>query len=323
MDPGIDHMSAMKILDRLRGDGMEIHAFETFAGGLLAPHQNDNPWDYKFTWNPRNVVTAGQGIVKFVQEGRFKYIPYHRLFRRTERIFVPGQGYFEGYANRDSLKYREIYGLQDVQTLYRGTLRRPGFSRAWNNLIQLGATDDSFEMEGVSSMSHRDFTNSFLLYNPDDSVELKAAHYLNLEMEGEEMFMLQWLGLFEDTPIGIDKGSPAVILEHILKKKWTLDPDDRDMIVMVHKFVYHPKGKPSEKKELRSNMVVLGEDEYNTGMAKTVGLPLALAALLVLKGKLNVSGVCLPTKKEIYEPVLEELEKVGIIFEEREIEMEV
>ncbi len=319
LDPGIDHMSAMKVLDELNEQGYVIHAFETFTGGLLAPHDNDNPWDYKFTWNPRNVVTAGQGIVKFVQEGRFKYIPYYRLFRRTERIFIPGHGYFEGYANRDSLKYREIYKLEDVKTLYRGTLRRPGFSRAWNNLIQLGATDDEYQMEGVGDMTHREFTNSFLPFNPNDSVELKLAHYLNLDMEGEEMYMLQWLGLFDDTLVGIDEGSPAVVLEHILKKKWTMTPEDRDMIIMFHKFIYHEKGNPEETKELNSHMVVLGEDDVNTSMAKTVGLPLAVAAKLILQEKIDAKGVCLPITREIYKPVLEELEKVGISFHERKI----
>ena len=322
LDPGIDHMSAMKVLHELEEGGYVIHAFETFTGGLLAPHENDNPWNYKFTWNPRNVVTAGQGIVKFIQEGRFKYIPYYRLFRRTERIFIPGHGYFEGYANRDSLKYREIYGLEDVKTLYRGTLRRPGFSRAWNNLVQLGATDDQYEMEGLESMTHREFTNSFLPFNPHDSVELKFAHYLNLDIQGEEMFMLQWLGLFEDQKIGIKEGSPAVVLEHILKKKWTMGAEDRDMIIMFHKFVYHEKGKEDEKRELNSHMVVLGEDETNTSMAKTVGLPLAVAAKLIMADKINAKGVCLPITKEIYKPVLEELGKVGITFHERMIEEE-
>lgn len=319
LDPGIDHMSAKKVLDDLEDGGYNVHAFETFTGGLLAPHGNDNPWDYKFTWNPRNVVLAGQGVVKFIQEGRFKYIPYHRLFRRTERIFIPDHGYFEGYANRDSLKYREIYELENVKTLYRGTLRRPGFCRAWNNLIQLGATDDSYQMEGVDQLTHRQFINSFLPFNPNDSVELKAAHYLNLELEGEEMYMLQWLGLFEDTLVGIEEGSPAVILEHILKKKWSLGPDDRDMIIMFHKFVYHKPESPEDMKELNSHMVVIGEDDVKTSMAMTVGLPLAVAAKLVLEDRINAKGVCLPLTREIYQPVLEELEKVGITFHEREV----
>ena len=139
LDPGIDHMSAMKVLDRIKEDGHELTAFETFTGGLLSKNEEkDNPWQYKFTWNPRNVVLAGQGFVKFIQEGRFKYIPYNKLFRRTEVIHIPGYGYFEGYANRDSLKYLDIYGLRGIKTLFRGTLRRPGFSKAWDVFVQLG-----------------------------------------------------------------------------------------------------------------------------------------------------------------------------------------
>ncbi|MEL7147594.1 MAG: saccharopine dehydrogenase C-terminal domain-containing protein, partial [Bacteroidota bacterium] len=148
LDPGIDHMSAMKVLDRIKEEGMELTAFETFTGGLIAPSDEDNPWQYKFTWNPRNVVLAGQGNVKFIQENRYKYIPYHKLFERTEIIHIPRHGYFEGYANRDSLKYLTSYQLEGIRTLYRGTLRRPGYCKAWNVFVQLGATDDSYEMEG-------------------------------------------------------------------------------------------------------------------------------------------------------------------------------
>ncbi|MEQ9302448.1 MAG: saccharopine dehydrogenase C-terminal domain-containing protein, partial [Marinoscillum sp.] len=317
LDPGIDHMSAMKVLDRIKAEGHELTAFETFTGGLLADNQNkDNPWQYKFTWNPRNVVLAGTGTVKFIQESRLKYIPYQKLFTRTEVIHVPGYGYFEGYANRDSLKYLDLYNLRGIKTLYRGTLRRVGFCKAWNIFVQIGATDDTYEMENVAEMTHRQFINSFLQYNPHDSVELKLAHYMNLGMESEEMYKLQWLGLFENEPVGLEKGTPAQILEHILKKKWTLDESDKDMIVMWHKFNYLDNGQP---KEIQSHMIALGDDAVNTAMSKTVGLPLAIAAKLVLQGKIKTRGVHIPTRKEIYEPILEELEKMGFEFSEREI----
>ena len=317
LDPGIDHMSAMKVLDRIKAAGHELTAFETFTGGLLANDQKmDNPWKYKFTWNPRNVVMAGTGNVKFIQEDRFKYIPYHKLFSRTEVIHIPEHGYFEGYANRDSLKYLDLYNLRGIKTLYRGTLRRPGFCKAWNIFVQLGATDDSYQMENVSEMTHRQFINSFLLYNPNDSIELKLAHYMNLGMESEEMHKMKWLGMFSDELVGVDKGTPAQILEHILKKKWTLSPDDQDMIVMWHKFNYLDNGQP---KEIQSHMVAVGDDAVNTAMSKTVGLPLAIAAKLVLQGKLKTKGVHIPTIKEIYEPILDELEKMGFEFSEREV----
>ncbi|MEQ8471953.1 MAG: saccharopine dehydrogenase NADP-binding domain-containing protein [Marinoscillum sp.] len=317
LDPGIDHMSAMKVLDRIKAAGHELTAFETFTGGLLADDQiKDNPWQYKFTWNPRNVVLAGTGTVKFIQESRLKYIPYQKLFARTEVIHIPGYGYFEGYANRDSLKYLDLYNLRGIKTLYRGTLRRVGFCKAWNIFVQLGATDDTYEMENVPEMTHRQFINSFLLYNPHDSVELKLAHYMNIGLESEEMYKMQWLGLFENELVGLDKGTPAQILEHILKKKWTLEESDKDMIVMWHKFNYLDNGQP---KEIQSHMIALGDDAVNTAMSKTVGLPLAIAAKLVLQGKIQTTGVNIPTKRAIYEPILEELEAMGFEFSEREV----
>lgn len=316
LDPGLDHMSAMKVLDRIKEREYKLHAFETFTGGLLAPTNEDNPWQYKFTWNPRNVVLAGQGIVKFIQEGRFKYIPYHKLFRRTEVIHIPGHGYFEGYANRDSLKYIESYELQDIQTLYRGTLRRPGFCKGWDIFVQLGATDDSFKMERVEEMTHRQFINSFLYFNPHDSVELKLAHYLNIDMESEEMYKLKWLGMFDDELVGLKDGTPAQVLEHILKKKWTPEADEKDMIVMWHKFEFLDGGR---LREIQSNMVVLGEDADHTAMAKTVGLPLGIGAKMILTGHIRLSGVQIPTHREIYKPVLKELEEMGFEFSEREV----
>ncbi len=316
LDPGIDHMSAMKVLDRIKDKGYKLHAFETFTGGLLAPTNEDNPWEYKFTWNPRNVVLAGQGIVKFIQEGRFKYIPYHKVFRRTEVIHIPGYGYFEGYANRDSLKYIESYELQDIETLYRGTLRRPGFCKGWDIFVQLGATDDTFKMEKVSEMTHRQFINSFLYFNPHDSVELKLAHYLNIDMESEEMYKLKWLGVFDDELVGLKEGTPAQILEHILKKKWTPREDEKDMIVMWHKFNFR---EGDNMREIQAHMVVQGDDANNTAMAKTVGLPLGIGAKNILTGKINLTGVQIPTRREIYKPVLQELEQMGFEFSEREV----
>jgi len=318
LDPGIDHMSAMKVLDRIKEKDCQLTSFETFTGGLLAPSDEDNPWQYKFTWNPRNVVLAGQGNVKFIQEGRYKYIPYHRLFERTEVIHIPGHGYFEGYANRDSLKYLKSYQLEGIKTLYRGTLRRPGYCAAWNVLVQLGATDDTYEMEQVDGMTHRQFINSFLQYNPNDSVELKIAHYLNIGLESEIMYRLKWMGFFDETPVGITKGTPAQILEHILKKKWTISPDDKDMIVMWHKFDFIEHGIP---RQIQSHMVVTGENDIDTGMSKTVGLPLAITAKLLLQEKIKLTGIQIPTKRELYEPVLQELEEMGFEFQEREIEI--
>jgi len=312
LDPGIDHMSAMGVIDKIRANKYELIGFESFTGGLLAPNTNDNPWQYKFTWNPRNVVMAGQGYVKFIQQGRYKYIPYQRLFRRTEVVHIPGYGYFEGYANRDSLKYLDVYNLRGIKTLYRGTLRRPGFCKAWDVFVQLGATDDTYQLENVGDLTHRQFINSFLFYNPHDSIELKLAHYLNMDMQSEEMHKIKWLGMFSDEMIGLNEGTPAQILEHILKKKWTLTEEDNDMIVMWHKFNYiDDNGNEIEE---HATMVSQGEDSLHTAMSKSVGLPLGIATKLILEGKIVTPGVLIPIQKEIYEPILAELKEYGFDF---------
>ncbi len=320
LDPGIDHLSAMHLLDGIRAQGGTIEHFESFCGGLVAPESDDNPWNYKFTWNPRNVVLAGQGgAVKFIHNGKYKYIPYHKVFRRTETIRIEGYGKFEGYANRDSLTYREAYGLQDVQTLYRGTLRRPGFSRAWNSFVMLGATDDSYVMEGSEHMTHRDFTNSFLPYSVRDSVELKVAHYLKLDQDDDLMGKLEWLGIFSHEKVGLKNATPAQILQSILEKKWTMQPTDKDMIVMWHKVGYLLNG---QKMVTESSMVVKGDDPENTAMAKTVGLPLAIATRMILEGRITQRGVLLPISPDIYHSVLSELASNGLSFTEKTYEVE-
>ena len=319
LDPGIDHMSAMKILDHVKNLGGEVKYFESFTGGLVAPESDNNPWNYKFTWNPRNVVLAGQGdAAKFIQRGRYKYIPYNRLFRRSEVIKIEGYGSFEGYANRDSLKYRSIYGLENIPTIYRGTLRRVGFSRAWNNLVQVGATDDSYVMEGSASMTHRDFINSFLAYNPYDSVELKFRYYMKIDQDDEVWDKLVWLGLFENTPIGLkEDSSPAQILQAIMEKKMNLEPEDKDMIVMYHKIGFKIL---DDHREINSWVVVEGKDQTYTAMSDTVGLPLGIFTKYLLRGDINCKGVRLPIREEIYKPVLKELESYGIKFTEVEFE---
>ncbi len=316
LDPGIDHMSAMQVIDRIREDkNAELLLFESFTGGLVAPESDTNLWNYKFTWNPRNVVLAGQGgAAKFIQEGTYKYIPYHKLFRRTEILHVNGSGKFEAYANRDSLKYREVYGLQDILTLYRGTVRRIGFSRAWNMFVQLGMTDDSYTIEGSEQMTYRDFTNSFLAYNPNDSVELKLRSYLKIDQDDVMWEKLVELDIFNpNKKVGLKDATPAQILQKILMDSWTLEANDKDMIVMQHKFGYSYQG---EKRQIESSLVVLGEDQTYTAMAKTVGLPVGIATLKILNGIIKTPGVQLPITKEVYEPILKELATYGIVFKE-------
>ena len=318
LDPGIDHMSAMEVIDRIKASGGKMLLFESFTGGLLSPESDTNLWNYKFTWNPRNVVVAGQGgAAKFIQEGTYKYIPYHKLFRRTEFLEIKGYGTFEAYANRDSLRYREAYGLQHALTLYRGTMRRVGFSRGWNIFVQLGMTDDTYHIENSRGMSFRDFTNLFLPYSPTDSVELKLRHYLKIDQDDILWGKLQELHLFDaDRKIRTENGTPAQILQEILQQSWTLGPQDRDMIVMYHKFGYELDEK---RYQLDANMVVVGESARHTAMAKTVGLPVAIATLLILNGRIKEPGVQIPIRKEIYNPVLNSLKDHGIQFREYEV----
>ncbi|MFN3916664.1 MAG: saccharopine dehydrogenase family protein [Flavobacteriales bacterium] len=318
VDPGIDHLSAKKILDEIQEMGGEMVIFESFTGGLVAPESDNNPWNYKFTWNPRNVVLAGQGgAAKFIQEGMYKYIPYHKLFRRTEFITIEGYGKFEGYANRDSLKYRSVYGLENIPTIYRGTLRRPGFCRAWDLFVQLGATDDSYIMDDTETMTHRDFINSFLAYNPWDSVELKLRHYLKIDQDDPVWEKLEWLGIFDNITVGIKNATPAQVLQSILEKKWALEPTDKDMIVMWHKFGFRLN---DEDREIQSSMVAVGKDQTYTAMSDTVGLPIAIATKLIMNGTIKLTGTHLPLQREVYLPILEELEQYGIHFVEKEVE---
>jgi saccharopine dehydrogenase-like NADP-dependent oxidoreductase len=318
VDPGIDHMSAIQIIDRIRGMGGKIILFESFTGGLIAPESDNNLWNYKFTWSPRNVVLAGQGgTAKFLQEGTYKYIPYNRLYRRTEFLEVDGYGRFEVYANRDSLKYQSAYGLENAKTLYRGTMRRVGFSRAWNMFVQLGMTDDEYTMDDSEHMSYRDFVNAFLPYSPTDSVELKFRHALKIDQDDIMWDKLEELDIFSATKmVGLKKATPAEILEKILMDKWTLQPGERDMIVMYHKFGYELNG---EKKQIDSTMVTIGEDDIYTAMSKTVGLPLAIVTLAILNEKITTPGVQIPIKKEVYEPTMKELGNFGIVFKEKEV----
>lgn len=315
LDPGIDHMSAMKVIDEIRDQGGKMLLFESFCGGLVAPESDDNLWNYKFSWAPRNVVLAGQGgVAKFIQEGTYKYIPYYNLFRRIEFLEVEGYGKFEAYCNRDALKYRSVYGLEDVLTFYRGTVRRVGFSKAWNMFVQLGMTDDSYIMEGSENMSYRQFINAFLPYHPTDSVEIKTRLILKIDQDDIMWDKLVELDIFNDNKIvALKDATPAQILEKILSDSWTLQAEDKDMIVMYHKFGYELDGK---KRQLDSQMVCLGQDQTFTAMAKTVGLPVAMAALLILNGKIKTKGVQIPIRKEVYNPILAELEQYGVVFKE-------
>lgn len=316
VDPGIDHMSAMKVIDHIKAIGGTLTSFKSFCGGLLAPESDNNPWHYKFTWNPRNVIVAGQGPAAcYMDNNEYKYIPYSQLFKKLDRFEIPPYGEFDGYANRNSLIYSSTYGIDGIPTIYRGTLRRPNYCQGWDVFIQLGMTDDSYAMTNSETLTPRSFLNAFLPYELNTSVEDKFKRVL-----GEENAYLfdqfESMGIFDGSfTYGIENASPAKLLQQLLEPKWKLEPGDKDMLVMYHEFEYQID---NQQKKITSSLVTLGEDEVFTAMSNTVGLPVAIAAKLILSGGIQEKGVTLPVQKTVYEPILQELESFGITFEEKE-----
>lgn len=314
LDPGIDHASALKVIDEIKHKGGELHTFKSFCGGLVAPESNDNPWGYKFSWNPRNVILAGQSTAQFLGNGKIKFIPYNRIYTQTEAIDVDGYGKFDAYANRDSIGYREIYGLENIKTMLRGTLRMPGYCLAWNAFVKLGLTDDSWKLHESEKMNWAQLIDAFLPEGKG-TLEDRMKSFLGTDATPEVLEKLKWLGIYDALPIQIKNASPAQVLQELLEKKWLLKPGDKDMIVMKHIFGYTLNGKD---KLHTSSLVVKGENQTYTAMAKTVGLPLAITVKNILTGKITSRGLQIPTTKEIYEPLLEELEKFEINFIEKE-----
>jgi len=289
LDPGIDHISAMEIIDSLKETGAKINVFKSFCGGLIAPESDNNPWNYKFTWNPRNVILAGSAGASYLKDGTIKNLNYNEVFSNLELVNIPDYGQFESYANRDSLHYKEKYDLVDTKTIVRGTLRRVGFSKAWDVFVQLGMTSESLE-KIISKNQFHDYVKRI---NDPDIIE-----------------KMNYLGLFDKKNFN-KKISPADYLLSILKEKWYLEDEDIDMIVMQHKFEYNID---NNYEKLNLSMVVKGDDNIQTAMAKTVGLPVFFACKLLLEGKISLKGVRIPIYKEIYKPILQQLEQEGISF---------
>ncbi|HRI20102.1 MAG TPA: saccharopine dehydrogenase C-terminal domain-containing protein [Panacibacter sp.] len=372
LDPGIDHMSAMKLFNRIKAEGGKITSFKSHCGGLIAPESDDNPWHYKISWNPRNIILAGKAGAVYKQNGKDIHLTYEKLFDAERLVEVPGYGMFSYYPNRDSLGYISLYGLQDAETFIRTTLRHPEFCFGWKNIVDLKLTDEEkiYETDGISVADFfklhfekngftqwlTDMLNSRLTYAADmmqklmqlidienetagenaeagdeeimlidekgilatvdiDEAKDKAAESVANKMHEANIGINQlfFLGLDDDTLINKGLCSAADVLQFILEKKLALQPDDRDMIVMMHEIGYQTG---SLKHEIRSSLVVKGENNLHTAMATTVGLPLGIAAKLILEGRINETGVHIPTIPSIYNPVLEELEKYGIIFHE-------
>ena len=316
LDPGIDHASAMKVIDEIKHQGGDVLSFKSYCGGLVAPESNDNPWGYKFSWNPRNVVLAGQGTAQYLDKGEIKFTPYNRLFLQGDTIEVDDYGKFDAYANRDSLSYIDAYGLQNIKTMVRGTLRQYGYCKAWNVFVKLGLTDDSSKITHANKLTYTSLLDSFL---PPGTGNLKERlkNFMGSDWDVDIEKQMDYLELFSDKKISLPEGSPAQLLQALLEEKWKLKPNDKDMIVMQHQFEYSLPGKGIQK--LNSSLVVIGKDENHTAMALTVGLPLAITVKNFLTKQFNLSGVQIPTKKEIYLPLLKELEENKIIFTEKNV----
>jgi saccharopine dehydrogenase-like NADP-dependent oxidoreductase len=314
LDPGIDHMSAMEIIHRIKDEGATIESFKSSTGGLVAPESDDNPWNYKITWNPRNVVMAGQGTAQFIQDGQVKYLPYHRLFTQTEKIKLPGYGRFEAYANRDSLAYESLYGLDGIDTLIRATLRREGYCAAWNILLQLGLTDDQIKIPDASTRSYKEWLKSYLPPSGKKSAEARVAELFRLGDQSPILKKMKWMGLFSNEKIKLNEPTAAQILQQLMEQKWVMKKKDKDMIVMVHDFMIRKK---KHKYALRSALVVVGDNSLDTAMAKTVGLPLGVLAMMLVRNECRLTGIHLPVMKEVYKPVLKELTQYRIVFTEK------
>lgn len=314
LDPGIDHMSAMQKIDEIRAKGGKITTFRSYTGGLVAPESDNNPWHYKFTWNPRNVVLAGQGTAQYLEDGKLKFIPYNRLFAEIRSIQVPGMGEYEVYANRDSLMYVKQYGLEGTPSVLRGTVRHKGFCSAWNALVKIGMTDGEFPILNSDNLTYHELMEAFAPVG-GGTVKERIAALVGETPDSAVMSKLEWLGLFRKTRIRQSNASPASILENILLDKWRLEPTDKDMIIMQHEFEYVLDGK---QHRLLSTMVMKGENEDDTAMSRLVGLPLGIFVRLVMEGAIHLKGVQIPVMKEVYEPVLAELAQFGVTFHEEE-----
>lgn len=316
LDPGIDHMSAMQSIHAIKANGGQVTAFRSYTGGLVAPESDTNPWHYKISWNPRNVVLAGQGTAQYMENGQLKFIPYNRLFKDHHLVYIPGMGPYEAYANRDSLSYRSLYEMPEIPSILRGTLRHVGFCDAWNALVQIGLTDASFSIADTAQLTYHQLVEGFMdKHHPGKTLKERVAHFLGMEVGHPVIEKLDWLGLFSNKKIGIPNAGPALILENLLLEKWPLLENDKDMVIMQHEFEYNQAGKKHLK---TATLVMKGENRQDTAMAKTVGLPMGILAKLILLEKVQLTGVHIPVMKEVYEPVLEELAQYGVIFEEHD-----
>ena len=318
LDPGIDHMSAMKIMNEIRENGGEITGFKSYCGGLVADENDgNNPWKYKFSWNPRNVVLAAQGApAMYLEDGQLKLLPYHQVFASHQEFSIPNYGRLEAYPNRDSMKYIELYQLKGLKDMVRGTFRKPGYCQAWQVFVDLGMTDDSQVLHLPATCRMSDWLAMYLPSGPSD---LRAALQAYTRCTEEELLKFDFLGFFSDSLLPLQTGTSAQILEEVLKLKWKLEEQDKDLVVMLHQISYQLEGKAYVQ---NATLVLKGKNNTHTAMAKTVGLPLAIGVKLIIEKKISESGVLTPVYKDIYLPILEELKNYGIDFIESQLPLQ-
>ncbi|HEX5026589.1 MAG TPA: saccharopine dehydrogenase C-terminal domain-containing protein [Agriterribacter sp.] len=300
LDPGIDHMSAMQLIRRIREQAGKITSFYSHCGGLVAPESDDNPWHYKISWNPRNIVLAGKAGAAYKLDKEIIHLPYSgALFDPGRKIQVPGYGDYAWYPNRDSVAYSRLYGLEEANTFIRTTLRHPDFCMGWKKIVELELTEDT-NRYNTDELTYKQFLELHLQQNGKEA-----------SITEKERKLLDYLGLYDDVNINSGLCSAADIIQLAIQQKLRLLPGDKDLIVMLHEIEFEAK---SGTQKMRSFLVVKGENNKRTAMAKTVGLPLGIAAKLILEDKIHIRGLHIPILPEIYEPVLAELQKEGIAF---------
>lgn len=313
LDPGIDHMSALQLIHRIRAEGDHITSFHSYAGGLVAEESDTNPWHYKITWNPRNVILAGQGTAQYKADGQYIIRPYNKLFAQAYPISIGTKESYEVYPNRDSLKYIDLYGLHGIPSIMRGTVRIRGFSRAWNALIQLGLTDSMTPLHVEQGFTWKKLIQGIISGDGRMSLEEQCAKYLGLNPGDPVMEQLIWLGIFNDESIGQSGLSAADYLQKLIEDRWKLEPGDRDLVVMEHRIRYVKDG---QEWECRSSLEYEGKDSNQTAMADLVGLPLGICAKLFLQGALTLQDEPLPFDPSVYNPIMKDLKETGVHFKE-------
>lgn len=318
VDPGIDHMSTMKVIDEVTGEGGKILHYYSFCGGLPAPESNDNPFGYKFSWSPRGVVLASRNSARFLENGKVVEIEGKDLFLNFRTEEIEGLGRFEVYPNRDSVPYKEIYGLKDAETVMRGTYRYPGWCETLKKIVDLGLVDET-KLEKLGGMSYKEMMADLLGVKPTEDIVGEAAKKVGLSKESEVIKRLEWLGLFSDEKV------PSVdcrldVLSHRMQEKMFYKQGERDLLLMRHKFIIENKDKSRDM--ITSTMIDFGIPGGDTSMARTVSLPLAIGVRLMAEGKIPLTGVQIANKKEIYEPVLAELEQMNIKMVEKRVRLE-